>query len=283
MTAPALVLLASGSTEDHVAQVVHMLRRRMQSQRPSLAVHLAFLNHCEPTCSQVVTALGQGVHEAVFVPLDITRAHRADAATVSTLETVHEQFPDIALRLARPLGPAGELLTVVDLRLRQALSARHADELDGLVFAAPDAGDPRGNALIHRRARQWRAHHKLPVQLAYADGSGQGVVAAINALRLQGRRSIAVGFFFLDADQTYLAQAELAIEAGAIAVSAPLGDDVRLLDLAMARYAVAALDLLDDVTPADLEFYHVIDQMMPGLLTVDLPYGQPAPTASSMA
>jgi len=255
MTAPALVLLANGSTDDHVAQVVHTLRKRMQEQRPGLDVHLAFLNHCEPTCAQVVASLGsRDVHEAVFVPLDITRAHRASELAVQTLEAVHARHPALSLRLARPLGPAGELLTVVDLRLRQALSARHADELTGLVFAVPDAGDPRGNALIHRRARQWRAHHKLPVQLAYADGSGQGVVAAVNALRLQGRRSVAVGFFFLDADQTYMVQAEMALDAGAIAVSAPLGDDSRLLDLAMARYSVAALDLLDDMGPADTDF-----------------------------
>ena len=255
MTAPAMVLLASGSPDDHVAQVVHTLRKRMQNQRPGLVVQLAFLNHSYPSCCQVVVSLGShDIHEAVFVPLDITRAHRAHPAAVDILETVHEAYPDIALRLARPLGPAAELLTVVDLRLRQALSACHADELDGLVFAVPDSGDPRGNALIHRRARQWRAHHRLPVQLAYADGSGQGMAAAINALRVQGRRSIAVGFFYLDADHIYTAQADIAREAGAMALSAPLGDDSRLLDLAMARYSVAALDLLDDVTPAELDF-----------------------------
>lgn len=255
MTAPALVFLASGSTDDHVAQVVHTLRKRMQVMRPGLNVQLAFLNYADPTCAQVVATLSKhDVYEAVFVPLDITRAHSAGPAAIASLESVHEQYPAVALRLARPLGPASELLTVVDLRLRQALSASHADELDGLVFAVPDAGDPRGNALIHRRARQWRAHHKLPVQLAYADGSGQGIVSAVNTLRQQGRRSIAVGFFFLDADHVYTTQADWAREAGAIAVSAPLGDDARLLDLAMARYSVAALDLLDDMAPAGLDF-----------------------------
>jgi hypothetical protein len=107
------------------------------------------------------------------------------------------------------------------------------------------------------------------VQLAYADGSGQGIQGAINALRMQGRRSIAVGFFFLDADHVYATQSDLALEAGAIAVSAPLGDDSHLLDLAMARYAVAALDLLDDSAPADLEFYQVLGQVVPDLLMAE--------------
>jgi len=271
MTAPALVFLASGSTDDHVAQVVHTLRKRMQSMRPSLDVHLAFLDHCDPTCLQVGAALAESdSQEAVFVPLDVTRAHSASPEAVEVLETMHAQYPNMALRLARPLGPAGELLAVVDLRLRQALSACHADELDGLVFAVSDSGDPRGNALIHRRARQWRAHHKLPVQLAYADGSGQGVISAVNALRVQGRRSVAVGFFYLDADQTYTAQAALAREAGAKAVSAPLGDDVRLLDLAMSRYSVAAMDLLDEANSSRPGFNDVAGvEVINGFVAVD--------------
>jgi len=255
MTAPALVLLANGSTDDHVVQVVHTLRARMQTMRPSLNVQLAFLNHCEPTCEQIGAILVAGdIQEAVFVPLDVTRAHSASPEAIKALDDLRKTCPGMALRLARPVGPAGELLTVVDLRLRQSLSARHADELDGLVFAVPDAGDPRGNALIHRRARQWRAHHKLPVQLAYADGSGQSVVSAVNALRVQGRRSIAVGFFYLDADHIYTSQADLCREAGAMAVSAPLGDDPRLLDLVMARYSVAAMDLLDEAGAVHVDF-----------------------------
>jgi len=228
----------------------------MQSLRPGLTVQLAFLDHCDPSCDQVTATLcAHEVREAVFVPLDVTRVHRATDDAVAALEAVHKRHPEIALRLARPIGPAAELLSIVDLRLRQALSACHAPELDGLVFAIPNSGDARGSALIHRRARQWRAHHKLPVQLAYADGSGQGIATAVGALRSQGRRFIAVGFFFLDADSAYTSQAAMAVEAGAMTVAAPLGDDPRLLDLAMARYSVAALDLLDDmVLPTDALF-----------------------------
>jgi len=255
MTAPAMVLLANGCADDHVAQVVHTLRKRMQTIRPGLTVHLAFLDHCEPSCAQVLATLASHeVREAVFVPLDVTRVLKASPATIATIEGLRQRFPDIAIRLARPIGPAAELLTVVDLRLRQALSACHASELDGLVFAIPNCGDQRGNALIHRRARQWRTHHRLPVQLAYADGSGQSITNAVAALRAQGRRLIAAGFFYLDADAMYLSQANLALEAGAIAVAAPLGDDARLLDLAMARYSVAALELLDEVTPVEPVF-----------------------------
>jgi len=260
MTAPALVLLANGSADDSVVQVVHTLRKRMRAMRPALTVELAFVNHCEPSCRQIATALSlREVREAVFVPLDITRVYRASDAAVTAIEHVRQQVPDLSIRLSRPLGPSADLLGTIDLRLRQALSACHAAELDGLVFAVPNSGDARGNALMHRRARQWRTHHRLPVQLAYADNTGQSIAGAVAALRAQGRRSIAVGFFYLDADNVYTTQASLALEAGAIAVAAPLGDDTHLLDLAMARYSVAALDLLDDVQPADLAFDDVPD------------------------
>jgi len=227
----------------------------MRAMRPALTVELAFVEHCEPSPRQMAKTLAQrGVREVVFVPLDITRVHRASDAAITAIERVRQQMPELSIRLSRPLGPSAELLGTIDLRLRQALSACHASELDGLVFAVPNAGDARGNALMHRRARQWRTHHKLPVQLAYADNTGQSIAAAVATLHTQGRRAIAAGFFYIDADDVYAAQASQALEAGAIAVAAPLGDDTHLLDLAMARYSVSALDLLDDVKPADLDF-----------------------------
>ncbi|MCL1841227.1 MAG: hypothetical protein FWF75_05710 [Propionibacteriaceae bacterium] len=246
MTAPALILLAPGSCEPSATQVIHALRKRMQELRPGLSVHLAFTTGCSPTPGQVIATLGvRGVDEAVFVPLDITHATDPRDPMIELIEQVQAAHPDMRLTIARPIGPACELLSVLDLRLRQALSACHALELDGLVLSAEDAGDPRGAALIARRARQWHAHHHLPVQLAHGDQPGHDVPSAIAALRAQGRRLIAVGSFFLAPDRSFVEQAERALAHGAVAVSAPIGADERLLDLAMARYSVSALELLD--------------------------------------
>jgi sirohydrochlorin ferrochelatase len=257
MTAPALVLLANGSTDDRVVQVYHGLRKRMQEQRPSLPIHLAFLDGCPPTGPQVVSTLvTRRVTEVVFVPLDLTRACDPNPLAEQMANKVQESHPGLHVSLSRPLGPAPELLSILDLRLRQALGATRAMELDALVLSVPFTGDPRGHALISRRARQWRTHHKLPVQIAHSDNSGPNVATAINTLRSQGRRSIAVGSLFLGPDEAYKSQAELALHSGAVAVSAPLGIDDRLLDLAMARYSVAALGMLDeceDVAPQEDE------------------------------
>jgi len=222
------------------------LRKRMQELRPGLSVHLAFANHCSPTPGQVVATLrSRGVDEAVFVPLDITHASEPAEPMTGLVSQLRQSRSGMRLTMARPIGPACELLSVLDLRLRQALAVCHALELDGLVLSVQDAGDPRGAALIARRARQWHAHHHLPVQIAHGGEAGHDVPAAIAALRAQGRRLVAVGSFFLEPDQDYADQAEQALAHGAVAVSAPIGADERLLDLAMARYSVSALELLD--------------------------------------
>lgn len=247
MTAPVLILLAEGAKNPRVVEVFHDLRKQMQLQRPELSIHLAFLDHCPPTGPQVVSTLAaRGRKEVVFVPMALTRAVDPAPAAEKMLEAVHRAHPEVAASLAHPVGPSTELLNILDLRLRNALSASHATELDGLVFATPDNGDVRGASLLARRARQWASHHKLPITMASADGSGNSVTAAMMSLHDQGRRSIAVGSFFLTADDRYLAVTEEALEAGAVAVSAPLGADDHIIDLIMARYAFAAMAMLDD-------------------------------------
>ncbi len=251
MTAPALVLLAEGSSEPRVVEVIHKLRKQMQLQRQELSVHLAFLEHCPPSGPQVVnTLVARGVQEIVFAPLALSHAVDVGEDAEKMLTAVRKNHPKLNVTLAHPIGPATELLNVLDLRLRNALSACHALELDALVLCTPDSGDLRGSALLARRARQWGSHHKLPVAVACADGSGTSVTSAIASLHEQGRRAIAVGSLFLTADEHYAAATEQALACGAVTVSAPLGADEHIVDLIMARYAFAAMDMLDDV-PAD--------------------------------
>lgn len=253
MTAPTLVILSPGSRHAPTAESMHVLRKRMQMVRPELSVQLAFLTECAPTGPQVAASLaGRGVREAVFVPLNLTHAVDTGEPTRSMILNIRKAHPQLAISLARPIGPATDLLNALDLRLRTALSQAHVAELDALVLACPDSGDVRGSALLQRRARQWSAHHHLPVALAFADAPGYGVAAAIRSLRDQGRRSIAVGSLFLTSDDAYLHMVDDAVRASAVAIGAPLGGDDRVLDLVIARYSYAAMDLLD-VAQGDVE------------------------------
>ena len=213
MTAPALVMVARGSSDPLVATVTHELARGLQDLRPEMDVYGAFLAYTDYEIGRSIRR-GQGPIELRFT-------------------------------LSRPIGPEISLLTILDQRLRSALSQARCLELDGLVLSASCAGDPRGSALLARRARQWSTHHRLPCLTAVADDSGPSVAHAIMGLRAQGRRHIAVGSFFLSADESYHTQSDLAYRFGAVSVSEPIGAAREVLDLVLARYAFAAMDLLD--------------------------------------
>ncbi len=246
MTAPALVMVAHGSADPRVAQVTHALTEGLSARRPELAVRGAFLDKSAPSPAQVVAQLeSEGVREIAFVPLELTHAIEADPAVIELVAQCREQHPDLNFVASRPIGPELSLLTILDERLRSSLAAARVLELDGLVLCSASSGDVRGAALLARRARQWSTHHRLPCLTAVADGSGPSVAQAIQGLRSQGRRHIAVGSFFLACDADYHAQAELALRCGAVAVSDPIGSATEVLDLVLARYAFASMDLLD--------------------------------------
>ncbi len=246
MTAPALVMVAPGSSDPRVVQVTHALRHGLQMVRPELSIHGCFLGEGAPTGPQIFDRLARaGVREAVLVPLDVTHAIEADPAIHLLAREARAAHPDLCVTVARPVGPEAQLLTILDARLRAALTAARILELDGLVLSSASTGDVRGSALLARRARQWSTHHRLPCLTAVADGSGPSVAQAIQGLRAQGRRHIAVGSFFLAPDALHLAQVELALRCGAVAVSEPVGAAREVFDLVLARYAFAAMDLLD--------------------------------------
>lgn len=254
MSAPALVMLSHGSADPRVAQVTHGLCRGLGTRRSELTVRAAFFDQCPPAPFRVVEELAaQGVREVVFVPLELTHAIDAEPQVQALVTACRERFDEMHFVASRPLGPEVNLLTILDARLRAALTSARVLELDGLVLSSESTGDVRGAALLARRARQWSTHHRLPCLTAVADGYGPSVAQAIQGLRAQGRRHIAVGSFFLTADEHFHASSDLALRCGAVAVSDPLGPADEVMDAVNARYAFASMELLD-FAPSQLTF-----------------------------
>jgi sirohydrochlorin ferrochelatase len=252
MTAPALVLLGYGSPDPRVAQVSAQIRAALLEIRPNLVVEVAFLDHCAPSAPKVVAGLvRRGVTEVVLVPLLLSDAFHAQVEVPAAVAAIQAQHPDVRVLASRPIGPESALLAVIDRRLRDALRSRRVSELDGLVFAAAGSADVRSNAIVARRARQWATHHRLPHVTAFATGCGPTTAEAIRTLRAQGRRHIAVGSWFLSPGLLFTRQAELAYEAGAVAVSEPMGAEPEIAEVALVRYVVSALDLVDLDAPAE--------------------------------
>ncbi len=246
MTAPSLVLLGYGGPDPRVPQVSHQIRDGLLDIRPELDVHVGFLDHGGPAGMPVINRLvSQGVREIVLVPLLVSDAFTPPPAVPALAAQATAAHPGLQIAPSRPVGPEAQLLSVIDRRLRDALRARRVCELDGLVFAATGSSDVRSNALVARRARQWSSHHKLPCVVAFATGSGPSTADAVRTLRSQGRRHIAVGSWFLAPGLLYSHQAELAYEAGAVAVAEPMGGEPEVAEVALMRYVVAAMDMVD--------------------------------------
>ena len=246
MTAPSLVLLGPGSHDPRTPQISRQIAKGLRELRPALDVHAAYLDVTRPDAHEVVARLAaDGVEEIVLVPLLLSDAFGAKEEVPLLVSELKAAHADLRIGASRPIGPEAQLLSVVDRRLREELRARHVSELDGLVFAAAGSTDLRSNAIVARRARQWASHHKLPHITAFATASGPTTAEAVRTLRAQGRRHIAVGSWFLSPGLLYARQAEMAFEAGAVAVSAPLGAEPEIAETALTRYVVAAMDLVD--------------------------------------
>lgn len=245
MAAPALVALAHGSRDPRSAATIKALVNEVRAQRPDLRVEAAFLDLSRPSFPTVIDRLVKaGYDEIVVVPLLLTEAYHAKVDVPSAIAAVNAAHPDVQVRATAVLGLEARFLEVLDERLRTALRERRVRELDALVLAGAGSSDPLANQAVARLARIWGAHHKLPVMAAYASAAPPATGEAVRAFRAEGRRHIAVASLFLAPGFLPDRAAELAYEAGAVAVSEPLGAHPEVARTVLARYAVGAVELV---------------------------------------
>ena len=245
MTAPALVALAHGSRDPRSAATVRGLVADVRRLRPDLRIEAAFLELSKPAFPKVVDRLVRaGFDEIVVVPLLLTEAYHAKVDVPTVVAESVARHPGLQIRVSRVLGLEPEFLDVLDLRLREALAEARAREVDALVLAGAGTTDHLALQSVSRLARLWGARHRLPVQVAFASASPPATGEAVRAFRREGRRHIAVGAMFLAEGFLYDRAAELALEAGAVAVSAPFGVHPEVARTVLARYAVGAVELV---------------------------------------
>ena len=245
MTAPALVALAHGSRDTRSAATVREMRAQVRALRPDLRVEAAFLDHCAPSPAKVFERLVRaGFEEAVVVPLLLTDAYHARIDVPTAVEAASRQHPGLHVRATPVLGFDQAMLELLDVRLRTALRAARARELDGLVLAAAGSSDSLANLAVARIARRWALRHRLPTLVAFASTAPPTTGEAVRAFRVDGRRHIAVGSYFLAPGRLLDRAGELALEAGALAVAEPLGADARIARLIISRYLVGAVEMV---------------------------------------
>jgi sirohydrochlorin ferrochelatase len=244
MAAPALVALAHGSRDPRSAASITALVDAVRSMRPDLKVERAFLDLSKPSLDTVIDRLSRKHEEIVVVPLLLTEAYHAKVDVPSAIAAAQARHPEVRIRATPILGLEARFLEVLDLRMREALASARARELDALVLAAAGSSDPLANQSVARLARLWGSHHKLPVSAAFASTSPPATGEAVRAFRKEGRRHIAVASLFLAPGNLVDRASELALEAGAVAVSEPLGAHPEIARTVLARYAVGAVELV---------------------------------------
>ncbi len=245
MAAPALVALAHGSRDPRSAATIRALVAEVKAMRPDLRIETAFLDLSKPSFDTVVDRLVKaGFEEIVVVPLLLTDAFHAKVDVPEAIAAASARHPGLMIRGTKVLGMEAAFLEVLDVRLREALKDARVRELDALVLAAAGSSDPLANQAVARLARAWGTRHKLPVTAAFASTAPPAAGEAVRAFRAEGRRHIAVASFFLAPGFLPDRVCELALEAGAVTVSEPLGAHPEVARVILARYAVGAVELV---------------------------------------
>jgi sirohydrochlorin ferrochelatase len=245
VSAPALVALAVGSRDARSSATVRALVHEVRAMRPDLRVEHAFVDLARPSLDTVVDRLvTAGYDEVVVVPLLLEQTGPARLDVDDAVATAAGRHSGLRVRATDVLGLEPVFLEVLDRRLRSALSDARVRELDALVLAAAGCTDPLANQAVTRLARLWGSRHRLPTVAAYASEAPPATGEAVRQFRAEGRRHIAVGSLFLSPGVLPDRASELALEAGAVAVSAPLGADPQVARTVLARYAVGAVELV---------------------------------------
>jgi sirohydrochlorin ferrochelatase len=245
MAAPALICLAHGSRDPRSSATITALVDEVRAMRPDLRIEKAFLELSRPSFSKVVDKLVRaGFDEIVVVPLLLSDAYHAKVDVPEAIAEATARHEGLKVRATRVLGMEQAFLEVLDLRLRDALRENRVRELDALVLAAAGTSDPLANQAVARLARVWGNRHKLPVTAAFASAAPPAAGEAVRAFRGEGRRHVAVASFFLAPGFLPDRVSELALEAGAVTVSEPLGAHPEVARVVLARYAVGAVELV---------------------------------------
>jgi sirohydrochlorin ferrochelatase len=259
-----LVAVAHGSKDPRAAATISQLlaqarRRAAGRDLAGLDIRAAFLDHCAPSLPQVLGALGSvaSASECVVVPLLLTAAYHSKTDIPARLAEARAASGWLAPRYAATLGPHPLLLTALERRLAEADPGRTADDRQAtsVVLAAAGSSDPRANAMVAALAARWRARGGWRrVVPAYASAAGPSPGEAVRALRASAPGGPVVVASYLLAPGYFADRIRAAVlDAGADAVSAPLGAAPEVADVILDRYQEACRDKQDSRIPAGEE------------------------------
>jgi sirohydrochlorin ferrochelatase len=241
MPEPTLVAVAHGSADPRasatIADLMATVAERASSRGLSVPdLRTAYLGHAPPSLAQVMQAVEGRV---IVLPLLLTAAYHSKADIPRALARCghHE------VSYGATLGPHPLLLRVLERRLAEAAGQDTDRGRTGVVLAAAGSSDPEANATIVRLAAQWQAacgatgaRRWFAVRPGFASAAAPSPAAAVAGLLRAGASRVLVASYLLApgffADRTRASS----LDAGAAAVSAPLGAATEVADVLLDRY-----------------------------------------------
>jgi sirohydrochlorin ferrochelatase len=218
---PALLAVAHGSRNAAATDVVNTLARQVRRLAPVIDVHVAFIDHAEPS---LPAGLGAAGANSVIVPLLLSAGYHlttdiADAATSA------------GARVAGPLGPDELLLTALTARLGEAGVPAGTP----VVLAAAGSSDPAGESAVRNQADLLAEHLGVPVIGAFATAARPTVTEAVADLRERTGQPVAVASYLLAPGHLQ----DVLHASGADWITEPLGGHPALAGLVIDRYRTA--------------------------------------------
>ena len=245
MAAPALVALAHGSRDRRSAATVKALVKEVRAMRPDLKVEAAFLELSKPDFHTVVDRLVKAGHdEIVVVPLLLTEAYHAKVDVPSAVAEASARHPGCAS--TPPRSSASRRRSSRCSTSGCARRSRTSGAASSTRWCWPPpapatrsptrpspawAGSGAPTTSCRSPRRTPRAHRRPPARPSAR--SGPRAAATSRSPRCSWPPATS-------SDRA----AELALEAGAVAVSEPLGAHPNLARTVLARYAVGAVELV---------------------------------------
>ena len=222
---PALVLAVHGTRSAEGTAVNHALRDTVAAALPGVRVELGWVDLHTPPLVDTLRELGPAVVVPVFlapgyhVRHDIPAAITAAGGRAMVTELVGPCLvPALVGRLAETDGPA-----------------------DAVVLAAAGSRWPKAVAAVERAAAELQALIRRPVVAGFVTAAQPSVTDAVARLRGQGHDHVTIASWLLAPGEF----ARRLLDAGADAVTAPLGIHPILIETILTLYREAETPTLD--------------------------------------
>jgi sirohydrochlorin ferrochelatase len=238
MSNEALLLVAHGSADRRAGATTRALARSIAAVRPGIDVGVSFLDHAGPRPAEALFALSRlGHRSAAVVPLLLTAAYHGRVDLPGALAKARADGLTLDAAQTDVLGPVDGARThpLLLKTLKRRLAETNQD-YDGVVLIAAGTRDDTARDNVYVVAADLGEELKVPCRAGFASASPLTAGLAVEDLRGQGCRRIAIASYFLACGRLYDTAVASARHAGALKTPAePLGSAFDVARLVLER------------------------------------------------